>query len=573
MRRYEFQPPRAETPIGWTSASRRSRWRAPVARTVAALVAGSGILNVVSSIGGPMPYGPPVLWRGLFPLDFAGISRTLTLLSGFALVLAALHLWAGNRRAWRTSLLLAALSVIFHLSKRWDVEEALCSAGIAALLWFTRRHFSMGSERLRIGTAGIRAAVAFFIAGAYGSTGFWLLESIEFHRNFTWWDATTQTLRLMLFLGDPRLVPHTSYATWFLDSLFWLAAAAFFYSGMVLFRPVAYRFKIDRSASSLAERIAEQHGRSGQDYFKHRPDKSYFFSSSKRSFLGYRVSRSYAIVFGDPVGPAEDRGATIGEFVAHCQKRGWRVGFHQVGDEFMHVYEGLGFRKLKVGDDAIVDLSTFSLAGSAMKEFRNTVSRLDRLGYRVQRIDPPLAESVLAELSSISDSWLEIPGHRERQFTLGHFERAYVQSTPVYIVFDSSGLAVAFVNLVPSYEPGLATVDLMRRRDGVNGLMDYLFAKMFLDLKEHGIERFSLGMAPLDSGTATPINADERVVHWVIRRMPFLFRADSLRRFKSKYAAQWVPRYAVYRTPLDLARFGLALQRVSEMAPGLRDAA
>jgi phosphatidylglycerol lysyltransferase len=81
----------------------------------------------------------------------------------------------------------------------------------------------------------------------------------------------------------------------------------------------------------------------------------------------------------------------------------------------------LGFRRIKIGDDAIVDLEKFSLTGSAMKEFRNTVNRLDRLGYRVERIDPPLAETLLSDLHRISDHWLEIPGHRERQFTLGRF--------------------------------------------------------------------------------------------------------------------------------------------------------
>ena len=73
-----------------------------------------------------------------------------------------------------------------------------------------------------------------------------------------------------------------------------------------------------------------------------------------------------------------------------------------------------------------------------------------------------------------------------------------MQSTPVYVAFDADDRAAAFVNLVPSYEPGLATLDLMRRsNDGPSGLMDFLLAKTFLDLKTRGIHRFSLGMAPL----------------------------------------------------------------------------
>jgi lysylphosphatidylglycerol synthetase-like protein (DUF2156 family) len=257
-----------------------------IARAVAGLVAGSGALNLISLMGGSLP-GKQTGWlRGLFPLDFLGVSRTLTLLSGFALILAAIHLWARRRRAWQLAFFLANASVVLHLTKGWDLQEALCSALIAGLLWFARRQFVFCAGRPRLGLAPIRAAGAFAIAGIYGAVGFWLLEPADFHYNFHWWEAAIRAVRLMLMLGDQTLVPHTPHAVWFLDSLFWLSATAFLYSGFVLFRPVAYRFRINWEESALAQRIATQHGQSGQDYFKHFPDKSYFFSATHRSFLG-----------------------------------------------------------------------------------------------------------------------------------------------------------------------------------------------------------------------------------------------------------------------------------------------
>jgi phosphatidylglycerol lysyltransferase len=181
-----------------------------------------------------------------------------------------------------------------------------------------------------------------------------------------------------------------------------------------------------------------------------------------------------------------------------------------------------------------------------------------------------LPVSVLSDLRRVSDGWLQIPGHRERQFTLGSFEPWYVQSTTVYAASDLSGRIVAFANLVPSYDPALATVDLMRRSsDNVNGVMDFLFAKMFLDLKDRGFLRFGLGMAPL----ASPDTTSGEIARWLLNRMPSLFRADSLRRFKAKYADDWTPRYSVYQSRLDLPRLALAIRRVSELSPALREAA
>lgn len=549
-------------------------WRRWAARFVTLLVAGSGVLNLLSLMGGPAPTELPQWLLFLFPLDFAGVSRTLTLIVGFALILIAAHLWARKRRAWQIGFLLASLSVLFHLAPLqsrygWNPEEAFSSSLLCVTLWIARRLFTVGSEPPAIGRAVVRAGFALLIAAVYGVLGFWLLEPAEFHRNFHWWDAALRTLRLMLFLGDSSLVPHTPYAVWFLDSLFWILGAAVVYSGLVLFHPVVYQFRVNWLESALAQSIAERHGRTGQDFFKHWPDKSYFFSSNRQSFIGYRVAGRYALALGDPVGPQTEFAATISEFRDFCQARGWRVGFHQVSAEHLASYEALGFQRLKVGDDAIVDLDRFCLAGSAMKEFRNTVNRLDRLGYRVERIDPPLADPLLTDLKRISDQWLGIPGHRERTFTLGRFERWYVQATPVYVAFDSDDRAVAFLNLVPSYDPALATVDLMRRRpEHVNGLMDYLFAKVFLDLKQRGVRSFSLGMAPLsDRNGQSPATLDERLVYWTMKRLPFVFRADSLRRFKAKYADSWEPRYAVYQSRFDLPRLALALRRICEIRP------
>ena len=518
-------------------------------------------------MGGPVPTEEPGWLHSAFPLRFVGASHALTLVAGFALILVAAHLWAQKRRAWQFSLVLVRASTGFHLAKGWGVEQALCSLGILAALWFSREVFAIGSGRPQVRAAVFRAASAFGIAALYGAVGFWLLEPAEFHRNFHWWDAALRTIRLMLFLGDQSLVPHTPYAAWFLDSLFWMSAAAFLYSGLVLFRPVVYRFQASRSESEAARAIAERYGRTGQDFFKHWPDKSYFFSSNRNAFLAYRVAGNYALVLGDPVGPETELRATVDQFTDFCRKRGWRVGFHQVSGDHLHIYEALGFHRLKVGDDAIVDVAGFALAGSAMKEVRNTVNRLDRLGYRVERIDPPLTGPLLADLRRISDQWLKIPGHRERQFTLGRFEASYVQATPVYVAFDLNHQAVAFLNLVPSYEPSLATVDLMRRSpDSVNGIMDFLFAKVFLDLKPRGIRHFSLGMAPLAGvdGQSTA-GLDERLVRWVFKLMPSLFRTDSLRRFKAKFADSWTPRYTMYQSRLDVPRLALALRRICEL--------
>ena len=575
MRDYRFRPPREPLAKRQAQTWRPSRWVRPLASLAPIVVAGSGLLNLLSLIGGPLPNEQPRLVKGLFPLDFSHISHVATLLLGFGLILTAVHLTARKKRALYLGLALCLASAIYHLTKSWELEEAVCSLGVGAVLFAVRRAFRIGSGRPDLLVALKRAAVALSVAGVYGAAGFWLLEPREFGRNFHWWEAAARTIQVMLLVPDSGLSPRTPHAAWFLESLYILSGMAFLYCGVTLFRPVAYRFRQNDDDRDLARKIAEAHARSGQDFFKQWPDKSFFFSRSRRSFIAYRVANHFALVLGDPVGPEEEIQSTVEQFVDFCQQRGWRVGFHQVEGDRLGLYRSLGFHHLRIGDDAVVKLGSFSLKGSAMKEFRNTVNRLDRMGYQVKRFDPPVDGNVLEELRRVSDEWLTIPGHRERRFTLGRFEAAYVSSTRVYAAVDENGKAAAFLNLVPSYRPGLATVDLMRRRrESINGVMDYLFAKVFLALAEEGFDLLSLGMAPgavfNDGETST---VEEKAVSWAMRHFPSVFRSESLRRFKAKYAHHWEPRYAIYRSRWDLPRLALALRRISEDGKELRRAA
>jgi phosphatidylglycerol lysyltransferase len=552
---------------------RRFDWTRFAPAAAALIVAGSGIQNLYSLLGSQREARSSL--RFLFSLDFTGLNRSATLLLGFFLILTGIHLISGKRRALQLAIGFSLASIVIHVTFLRNTQQALSASLLAILLTAARRAFRMGSGKPELTIAMKRAALALTIASLYGVLGFWLLEAHEFGKNFHWWEAAERTLRVMLLIDYSGLSPRTAYAFWFLDSLYLMAGATFAYCGFTLFRPVTYRFQQSQSDLRLAHNIAHAHGRTPQDFFKQWPDKTFFFSRSGRSFIAYRVAGNFALALGDPVGPDDDILPAIEQFVEFCRHRGWRTGFHQVHPDRLEVFRRLGFHHLRIGEEAVVDLTSFSLRGSAMKEFRNSVTRLDRLGYEVKRLEPPHTAHVVRDLKSVSDEWLSIPGNKERGFTLGHFDLSYVSSTRIYAAFDPGGRAAAFLNLVPCYHAGLETVDLMRRRPAaVNGVMDYLFAKTFLDLQSAGVQRFSLGMTPgaaFKEGESP--TAQEKAVSWAMTHFPSLFRAESLRRFKAKYAQYWEPRYAVFQSRWDLARLALALRRISAQKDELRRAA
>ncbi|MCG3119361.1 MAG: Phosphatidylglycerol lysyltransferase [bacterium] len=533
---------------------------------VTLMTLGSGILNLYSVMGPALPERKVILEK-IFPLEFLHLSRFLTVLTGFALVISSINIYKRKKRAWQSVALLSVASIVFHFTKGLDYEEATLSLVLFALLLFTRKIFTVKSSLPDWRWGLLRFGLAALVAFAYGVAGFWFLEPREFGINFHLSDAVYRTVEYLSLRGDPQIVPHTRYARWFLDSLYLITLTAIGYSLFALFRPVIYLFRTVPHEREHAAGIVRQHGRSSLDYFKWWPDKSIFFSTSGNSFVAYRVGANFAVALGDPVGPEAEMEQTIREFMEFCRENDWGIAFHQTLPDFLPIYKELGLRKLKIGDDAIVDLAAFTLAGNARKEFRQAVNRLEKSGLHAVAYEPPISAAVLTQLKAVSDEWLQIPGRRERRFTLGLFEFNYIRSTPVLAAVDNSEKIQAFVNIVPSFATGEATVDLMRRRIAApNGVMDYLFVKLFLQSQEKGFTRFNLGMAPMsgfqEKEDASP---EEKAIHYFFQHLNFMFNYTGLRAYKAKFASFWEPRYDVLRSLLDLPRLGMALSKVAEI--------
>ena len=540
--------------------------RSIVVGVISLATLGGGLFNLYSVIAPPTPARLRVL-QEVLPLEFLQLSRSLTLLFGFSLVISSLNLYRGKKRAWQIVSVLTGASVLFHLIKGLDYEQALVSFVLLLALLLSRRRFTVKSGAIDFHWAAVRLGMALSIAILYGVGGLWLLDVREFGINFHLRDSIHRTVLLLSLVGDPQLVPHTRYARWFLDSLYLMTYTAIGYSAFALFRPVLYEYHTLPRERALATEIVNRYGRSSLDSFKLWPDKSYFFSPSMRSFLAYGVRRSFALVLGDPVGPVDDIQTIIREFVHFCRDNDWALGFYQARPDFLPVYRQAGLKKLKVGDDAIVDLQAFSLEGRERRALRADIRRLESMGIKAQYFQTPLSEELLDQAREVSQHWLQIPGRKERGFTLGRFDPDYVRSTPLFAAFNRGGQMLAFVNLIPSYVSGEATGDLMRRRqDAPNGIMDFLFAKLFLQLPQKGFERFDLGMAPMSGfKEREEASAEERAVHNFFQQLNFVFSFKGLRHYKAKFASYWEPRYVVYRNVLDLPRLALTLRRVSEL--------
>jgi phosphatidylglycerol lysyltransferase len=215
-------------------------------------------------------------------------------------VISSINIYRRKNRAWLSVLTLSVASVVFHLTKGLDYEEATLSLVLLALLIPSRKIFTVKSSIPNLRWGLLRFGIAVMAAFAYGVAGFWFLEPREFGINFHLGDAIHLTIEFLTLQSDPQITPHTHYARWFLDSLYLITLTAIGYSLFALFRPAIYRFSTALHERARAETIVSQYGRSALDYFKTWPDKSISFSGSQNSFVAYRVGANFAVALGDP---------------------------------------------------------------------------------------------------------------------------------------------------------------------------------------------------------------------------------------------------------------------------------
>jgi phosphatidylglycerol lysyltransferase len=492
--------------------------------------------------------------------------KLLGLLTGFLLIVLSYQLWRRRWAAWAGALLVSLLAALAHLLHGHDRALALAPALTAALLLVLRKRFTVRSEPRSIARGVGLVALTVLVTLAYGSFGFWLLDRRDFGIEFHWREACVRSLRQYALLGNPDLTPHTFHARWFLDSLESLGIGAALFAAFSLYRPIAFRLRTLPHERAAARHLVECYGRSSLDYFKIAGDKSFFFEPDHACFIGYCVAWGFAIGLGDPVGERTAIEPALSAFVRAARDNGWRVAFHQVGPDLLPVYRGLGLHVLKIGEEAMVELGTFVAHTAEGKTFRRIRSRGVGQGLVVTRHEPPLAPSLVDELALVSEEWLRLPGRRERGFTLGRFQRSEIADRTVFVARDTPGRMLAFLNQIPCWPDGTATVDLMRHRLEIpNGTMDYLFLETLETLSAH-YRRFSLGLAPLAGvGDHPGATLEERAMHQIFERLNRFFSYKGLRSYKSKFDPIWEDRFFCYEGgPRALLRAVMALGRMTE---------
>lgn len=494
-------------------------------RLLAALSFVAGIWLLVSGVT-PQSDEAQELLAMKVPLVLVEASHFIGSIAGLGLLLVARGLLHRLDAAWWVSLGLALVAAMLALPKGIAVHEAAMLATLALLLLISRRQFdrpsSLFSQRLE---PEWLLAVAGVIAGCIGVLFFAYREVAYASR--LWWQ----------FEFDAQ-APRS------LRALLAVSLLGMGYSAWQLLRPSSGQ-PARATAAELEEaaRLVRSQDHAGA-CFALTGDKHLMFSPTRRSVLMYgKQGRSWIALYG-PIGARDEWPDLIWRFIEHAAAHGGRAAFYQVRPADVPIYLDCGLQAFKLGEAAFVPLVGFDLKGARRADLRSAINRAERERLVFEVLPPGQDAAALAPLRAVSDAWLREQRTREKGFSVGRFDEAYLRQLPIAVVLRD-GRPIAFANLLVTDTREEASVDLMRHvPDAPPGTMDFLFARTMLYLQAEGFRRFGLGMAPM-AGMAERRRAPrwQRLGRLLFEYGERFYNFRGLYRFKDKFDPRWEPRY------------------------------
>lgn len=507
----------------------------------------------------------------VLPGALGPFAAALSLSVGVLLLLLAHGLKRHKRRAWRAAVVLLPAGALSQFVYRHSVLGVLVSLTLCYLLVRHRSEFAaLPDPRSRW-----RALANFVLLGA-GSLGLGLVIVSVHPGRLVGNPSIADRLQHVLYglFGFEGPVEYAGVTSWTvaysLGALGLLTAVTTIY---LAFRPEHPAARLTEDDEARLRTLLERHGRRDSlGHFALRRDKAVVFSPSGKAAVCYRVVSGVMLASGDPIGDVEAWPGAIERFMDEARAHSWTpavMGCSETGGEVWTRETGLD--ALELGDEAVVDVADFSLAGRAMRNVRQMVKRIERGGYatRVRRV-ADIGEAELARIRLAAADWRGTDNERGFSMALGRIGDgadgdcfiATAHKSDEQSADSPYGDLKAVLHFVPWGTDGMS-LDLMRRdRAADPGMNELLIVASLQAAPRLGITRVSLNFAMFRSALARGEKLGAGPVLRIWRGLLIFlsrwFQIESLYKFNAKFRPRWEPRFVVYRTARDLPRISLA---------------
>ena len=521
-----------------------------------------GIINIISVLT-PAIHERLIILKDFLPVQAIHVSNYMVMTAGLMLLVTAAFLLKGLKTAWYFAIVLSAISLIGHITKAIDFEEAIIALFAIVILVGTRKEYYIKTNP-KMRNVGLQTSVLTAVATLiYGILGFYFLDKKHFNIDFDIWQSLRYTVQNYFLIGSEDLIPASKFAGKFLLSI---NISGFFSIAFLVYtfvRTYVHQENVAGEDLSLAKDLLKSYGNSSLDYFKTSSDKMIFFSENRKAFIAYGISGNFAVVLGNPVAEnKEELKKCITEFDLYCYESGMKSIYYRVPEESLEIYHQLRKKDLFLGQEGVVDLSVFKLEGGARKPMRNAINKVIDRGYKATIHEAPVKDGILQKIKSVSDEWLHDMERSEIIFSQGMFVWEELKQQTIIIVENEEEKVIAFLNILPDFAKDEATYDLIRKtKDAPNGVMDFILVELFNYFKSQGIKYVNLGFAPM-SGLNDAHTFPEKSMKFAYEKIRSFAHYKGLREYKEKFDPEWHNKYLIYQHDYDLLQVPAVLANV-----------
>ncbi|WP_171041362.1 bifunctional lysylphosphatidylglycerol flippase/synthetase MprF [Sinomonas susongensis] len=447
------------------------------------------------------------------------------------------------------------------------VLPLLTPAALAGLLVVARGHFAVrapGGTYLRLAArlAGAAGALALLYFGA----ALTLIQSfspipgpLELLANIP-----DRFLPLgYLFDVPPAFVPVSVPATVLYEGVgivFWGSAAAL---ALATFLGAAGT-PAERDRERAADILAASGG-SSLSWMTTWSGNRYWFTPAGTGYIAYRPHAGVALALGPPVCPAGEEDTALRGFSAFATANGWVPCLYSIGPAAGAAAASLGWDRVEVAEDAVLDLQALDFAGRKHQNTRTALNRARREGISARWIRySETSPALRRQIDVISEEWIADKAMPEMGFTLGGIKEMEDSRVRVLLAVDADGAVHAVSSWLPVHRGGTVTgwtLDFMRRASsGFASATEFLIASAALALRDEGFETLSLSGAPLARSTlGSSGTALDRALDRVGTLLEPIYGFRTLHAFKARFHPRWEPLYLAYPDPAALPAIANAL--------------
>nr|WP_120492612.1 bifunctional lysylphosphatidylglycerol synthetase/lysine--tRNA ligase LysX [Corynebacterium lactis] len=421
--------------------------------------------------------------------------------------------------------------------------------------------------RVRKG-AGWRAAGTYVVGAAIGTAAGWAIVNVfpGTLRGGTlegldrlWWTMNRVIGFSVLYPSEFNGRPPSWVAT--LLGLF--GALAVIAAAIALFKSASDRNSLTGDDETAIRAMLARWGDDDSlGYFATRRDKSVVYAPSGRAAVTYRVHVGVMLASGDPIGDPEHWSGAIDEFLRRAYEFGWAPGVMGASQRGARAYRRHGLTEFHLGDEAVLDTSSYRISGPDRKAIRQAVHRARKAGVevRIRRHNEISAEEFTAIVRDV-DRWRDTTDERGFSMALGRLgDPADANNLLAEALVD--GERVAVLSFSPWGKTGYS-LDLMRRGPKApNGTVELMVTEVCQAGEDLGISRISLNFAMFRTVFASEdelgVGPMQRNWRMLLVFLSKFWQMEALYRTNERYGPTWVPRYACFATPRTLPRIAFA---------------